>query len=83
MDGEEVDLVQDGSGNMNRLILEALVRALVAKGIFSPDDVRAILLDAVAHLERFGDALTPQAARDIVDQQLAPGFLAGNAPGQE
>ena len=40
-----------GHGVMESFILKALVRKLVAKGVLSPDDIRALLLDAGKDLE--------------------------------
>lgn len=37
-------------GEIDTLILQALVRKLVVKRILSPDDVRALLLDAATRL---------------------------------
>jgi hypothetical protein len=62
-------------GEIDVLILRALVRMLVAKGVLSPDDVRALLLDAATHLDMVGSDLTPEAARVIVAEDLAPVFL--------
>ena len=64
-----------GRGEIDALILQALVRRLVAKGVLSPDDVRALLLDAAKGLDRVGGELTPEAARMIVEENLAPAFL--------
>jgi len=38
-------------GEVEGLILQALVRRLVAKGVLSQDDVRTLLLDAVTRLD--------------------------------
>jgi hypothetical protein len=38
-------------GEVEGLILQALVRKLVAKGVLSQDDVRTLLLDAVMRLD--------------------------------
>jgi hypothetical protein len=62
-------------GELDRLILQALVRMLVTKGLLSPDDVRALLLDAAKRLDLVGSELTSEAARIIVDEDLAPVFL--------
>jgi hypothetical protein len=62
-------------GEIDVLILQALVRKLVAKGVLSPDDVRALLFDAATRLDLVGSDLTPEAARTIVDEDLAPAFL--------
>jgi hypothetical protein len=52
-------------------------RKLVAKGALSPDDVRAILFDAAKDLDLAGGELTPEAARIVVEEDLAPAFLSG------
>jgi len=62
-------------GEIDTLILQALVRKLVVKRILSPDDVRALLLDAATRLDLVGNPITPKAARDIVEEELAPAFL--------
>lgn len=59
------------------LILQALVRKLVAKGLLSPDDVRALLFEAATRLDIDGSQQTPQAAREMVEESLAPAFLGG------
>ncbi|MGJ4859681.1 hypothetical protein [Labrys sp. La1] len=59
------------------LILQALVRKLVAKSILSPDDVRALLFEAATRLDIDGSQQTPQAAREMVEESLAPAFLGG------
>jgi len=64
-----------GRGDIESLILQFLVRKLVAKSILSPDDVRALLVDAATHLNVDGGEQTPQAARAIVEEDLAPLFL--------
>jgi hypothetical protein len=64
-------------GEIDVLILQALVRKLVAKGVLSPDDVRALLFEAATRLDLVGSDLTPQAARVIVEEELAPAFLGG------
>lgn len=51
-----------GRGEVDALILEALVRRLLAKGVLSQDDVRTLLLDAVTHLDRQTRASAPGAA---------------------
>jgi hypothetical protein len=60
-------------GEIDVLILQALVR--VVKGLLSPDDVRALLFDAATRLDLVGSDLTPEAARVIVQEDLAPAFL--------
>lgn len=59
------------------LILQALVRKLVAKGLLSADDVRALLFEAATRLDIDGSQQTPQAAREMVEESLAPAFLGG------
>jgi hypothetical protein len=53
----------------------ALVRKLIGKGVLSPDDVRALLFDAVKGLDLVGSELTPAAASIIVEEDLVPVFL--------
>jgi polyhydroxyalkanoate synthesis regulator phasin len=65
-----------GHGQVDALILRALVRKLVAKGALSPDEVRAMLFDAAKHLDLVGGELTPEAARIVVEEDLAPAFLS-------
>jgi len=43
--------------------------------VLSPDDVRALLFDAATRLDLVGSDLTPEAARVIVQEDLAPAFL--------
>jgi hypothetical protein len=62
-------------GEIDVLILQALVRKLVVKGVLSPDDVRALLFDAATRLDLVGSDLTPEAARVIVEEDLMPAFL--------
>ena len=62
-------------GEIDVLILQALVRKLIVKGVLSPDDVRALLFDAATHLDLVGSDLTPETARVIVEEDLAPAFL--------
>jgi hypothetical protein len=62
-------------GEIDVLILRALVRKLVAKGVLSPGDVRALLFDAATRLDLVGSDLTPEAAHIIVEEDLAPAFL--------
>jgi len=70
-------LAPAGHGEVNALILQALVRKLVETGILSQDDVRALLFEAATRLDLVGSAQTPQTARIIVDEDLAPVFLGG------
>jgi hypothetical protein len=62
-------------GEIDVLILQALVRQLVVKGVLSPEDVRALLFDAATHLDLVGSDLTPETAHVIVEEDLAPAFL--------
>jgi hypothetical protein len=68
-------LAPPGHGEINILVLQALVRKLVAKDILTSDDVRALLVDAATRLNVVGSEQTPQAARTIVEGELAPVFL--------
>jgi hypothetical protein len=65
-------------GEIDVLILQALVRKLVAKGVLSPDEVRAVLFEAATHLDLVGSDLTPEAANVIVEEDLVPAFLGGS-----
>ena len=62
-------------GEIDTLILQSLVRRLVVKRILSPDDVRALLLDAATRLDLVGNPITPEAARDIVVEVLTPALV--------
>ena len=62
-------------GEVDVLILQALVRKLIEKGVLSPDDVKALLFEAMTHLDLVGSDLTPQAAQIIVQEDLLPAFL--------
>ena len=66
-----------GRSQIDALILRALVRKLVAKGALWPDDVRVMLFDAAKDLDLVGSELTPEAARIVVEEDLAPAFLSG------
>ncbi|WP_407150740.1 hypothetical protein [Bradyrhizobium sp. ORS 86] len=68
-------------GQIDVLILQALVRKLVMKGVLSPDEVRAMLLEAAKNLDLVGSELTPEAARIIVQEDLMPAFLGTGASG--
>jgi|SRR5882757_145277 len=68
-------LAPPGHGEINILILQALVRVLVAKGTLSPSNVRDLLFDAATRLDVVGSEQTPQAARTMVEEDLAPVFL--------
>jgi len=65
-------------GEIDVLILQALVRKLVAKGVLSPDEVRAVLFEAATHLDLVGSDLTPEAANVIVEEDLLPAFLGSS-----
>jgi hypothetical protein len=67
-----------GHGEINSLILQAMVRKLVAKGVLSSDDVRAILFDAATRLDLVGSEQTPQAAHVMVQEDLIPVFLGSD-----
>jgi hypothetical protein len=67
-----------GHGEIDTLILQALVRKLVVKGALSPDDVRDLLFDAATRLDLVGSEQTPQAARIIVEEDLVPAFLGSD-----
>ncbi len=67
-----------GHGEIDSLILQALVRKLVTKGVLSPDDVRALLFEAATRLDLVGSEQTPQAAHIIVEEDLAPAFLGSD-----
>lgn len=65
-----------GHRNIEPLILRALVRKLVEKKLLSEEDVRTLLFDAARGLDIVGGRLTPQATRDIVNEDLIRPFLA-------
>jgi hypothetical protein len=62
-------------GEVDVLILQALVRKLIEKGVLSPDDVKALLFEAATRLDLVGSNLTPRTAHAIVEEDLAPAFL--------
>ena len=62
-------------GELDVLILQALVRKLIEKGVLSPDDVKALLFEAATRLDLVGSEQTPQAAQIMVQEDLAPAFL--------
>ena len=64
-----------GDGPIVGLVLEALVRTLLAKNVLSSDEVRALLFEAATSLDVEGSPQTPQAAKIMVDEDLAPVFL--------
>lgn len=67
-----------GRGDIDSLILQGLVRKLVAKGVLSADEVRTILFEAATHLDLLGSEQTPQAARIMVQEDLVPVFLGSD-----
>ncbi|MDR3447522.1 MULTISPECIES: hypothetical protein [Dyella] len=63
-----------GLGNtaLDALILRAVVRKLLQKGVLSADDVRALLLEATEHLDTVvGNNLTVEEARSMIKGDLA------------
>jgi len=62
-------------GELDALILQALVRKLIKKGVLSSDDVKDLLFEAATRLDLVGSEQTPQAAHIIVQEDLAPAFL--------
>lgn len=62
-------------GELDVLILQALVRKLIEKGVLSADDVKALLFEAATRLDLVGSKQTPQAAHIMVQEDLAPAFL--------
>ncbi|MCP1836363.1 hypothetical protein J2R76_004703 [Bradyrhizobium sp. USDA 4532] len=64
-----------GNGPIVGLVLGALVRTLLVKNVLSSDDVWALLFEAATCLDVDGDPQTPQAAKIMVDEDLAPVFL--------
>jgi hypothetical protein len=71
-------LARLGHGEIEGLVLQALVRKLVAKGVLSPDDVRSLLFEAARRLDLVGGELTKKAAHTIVEEDLAPAFLGNH-----
>ncbi|MGZ5875209.1 MAG: hypothetical protein ACXWKP_24235, partial [Bradyrhizobium sp.] len=68
-------LAPPGHGEIDTLVLQALVRKLVVKGVLSRDDVRALLFEAATRLDLVGSEQTPEAAHVMVEEDLAPAFL--------
>lgn len=66
-----------GHGEINALILQALIRKLIAKNVLAAEDVRDVLLEAASRLDLDGSPQTPQAARIIVEEDLMPAFFGG------
>lgn len=69
-----------GHGEIDVLILKALVRKLVVKNVLSTDDVSALLLDAAKNLRVASGRITSQAAQIIVNEDLIPAFLQTDEP---
>lgn len=64
-----------GRIEIDMLVLRALVRKLVEKGVLSADDVKALLFEAAKQMNEVGSEQTDQAARSMVAQDLMPAFL--------
>jgi len=47
--------------------------------VLSPDEVRAMLLEAAKNLDLVGSELSPEAAQIIVQEDLLPAFLGPDA----
>lgn len=62
-------------GDTDTLVLQALVRKLVAKGVLTQDDVRSLLFDAAKQMNEVGSEQTDPEARNMVNEDLAPAFL--------
>lgn len=61
-----------GSVALEALILRAVVRKLVAKGVLTPDDVQDLLVEAAEQLTTdAGNDLTAEAAKSLVRGDLA------------
>jgi len=61
-----------GNGELEALIVRALVRKLADKGVLSPEDVRQLLTEAAKHLEVVvGSDITAEAAKSMVGGDLA------------
>ncbi|WP_089174533.1 hypothetical protein [Bosea sp. AS-1] len=71
-------LTGQGRGNIDGLVLRMLVRKLVAKGVLTQDDVRALLFEAAKRMDEVGSEQTDQAAWSMVNEDLAPSFLGGS-----
>jgi hypothetical protein len=69
-----------GRRDIDPLVLRALVRKLVDKGLLSEDDVRTLLFEAARGLAIVGGTLSPQATRDIVNEDLIRPFLGNQRP---
>jgi hypothetical protein len=61
-----------GNAALEALILRAVVRKLVAKGVLTPDDVRGLLIESAEQLTTVvGNDLTVQEATSVVKGDLA------------
>lgn len=61
-----------GNVALEALILRAVVRKLVAKGVLTPDDVQDLLVEAAEQLTTdAGNDLTAEAAKSLVRGDLA------------
>lgn len=68
-------LTGQGRGNIDGRVLRMLVRELVAKGVLTQDEVRALLFDVAKQIDEVGSPQTDQAAWSMVKEDLAPDFL--------
>lgn len=71
----EALIAHQEQGNIDTLVLRALVRKLVAKGLLSEDDVRSLLFDVAKRMNEVGSEQTDPEARNMVNEDLAPAFL--------
>lgn len=70
-----------GNRDLEALILRALVRKLVAKGVLSTDDVKGLLLEATEQLDTVvGNNLTVEEARSMVKGDLVSFLGASSSP---
>jgi hypothetical protein len=67
-----------GHGEINALILQALIQKLIAKNLLSLADLNELLFDAATRLDVDGSPQTPQAARIMVEEDLMPAFWQGD-----
>ncbi len=68
-------LTGQGRGNIDGRVLRMLVRELVAKGVLTQDEVRALLFDVAKQIDEVCSPQTDQAAWSMVNEDLAPDFL--------
>lgn len=61
--------------SIEHLILQGLVRKLIAKNLISAEDLRSILFEAAVHEDLVGGRQTPEAAQITVEENLLPAFL--------